>query len=128
MFSNFREPTPEEKQKEQALIDSFYERFVQLVAEAREMPQDRVRELATGEIFTATQAQDNGLIDGLGDIDGAIDLAQQLAGLHERKVTYVKPHRSLRDRLLSGTATGLVEAAAHAVEGRLRGGPYIEYR
>jgi len=122
MFSNFREPTPEEKEREQALINSFYERFVQLVSDAREMPSDRVRELATGEVFTAPEAQANGLIDGLGDLDTAIDLAQSLAELPERKVTYVRPHRGLRDRLLSGTATQLVEAVAWAVEGRMTGG------
>jgi protease IV len=122
MFSNFREPTPEEKEREQALIDSFYERFVQLVSEARSMPADRVKELATGEVFTAPEAQANGLIDGLGDLDTAIDMAQSLAELPERKVTYVRPHRGLRDRLLSGTATQLVEAVAWAVEGRMTGG------
>ena len=60
---------------------AFYERFVELVSEAREhAPGPRTRELATGEIFTAEQAKDNGLIDELGDLDTAIDLAQALAG------------------------------------------------
>jgi protease-4 len=127
MFSSFREPTEEERQKEQALIDSFYRRFVQLVAEARDMPEDRVRELATGEVFTAEQAKDHGLIDELGDIDSAIDLAQSLANLEQRKVSYIRPHRSLRDRLLSGTAASMVDVAAWALESRLRG-PRIEFR
>jgi protease-4 len=127
MFSNFREPTPEEREKEQALLNSFYDRFVELVAEARRLPPERARELATGEIFTAEQAKTSGLIDELGDLDTAIDLAQSLAHLPERKVTYVKPHRGLRDRLLANTATGLMETLAYAVEGRLRGHG-IEYR
>lgn len=127
MFSNFREPTPEEKQKEQALLDAFYDRFVEIVAEARKMPQEHVREIATGEIYTATQAKDLGLIDELGDLDSALELAQSLAGLSERKVTYVKPHRGLRDRLLANTATGMMEALAFGIEGRLRGRG-IEYR
>jgi protease-4 len=119
MFSNFREPTEEEKTKEQALLDAFYDRFVELVAEAREMPVDRVRELATGEIFTAEQAKANGLIDELGDLDTAIDMAQKMAGLSERKVTYVRPHRGLRERLLAGTAASMVDAFELAVETRL---------
>jgi protease-4 len=127
MFSNFREPTPEEREKEQALLDSFYHRFVQLVAEARHIEPDRVRELATGEIYTAEQAKASGLIDELGDLDTAIDLAQSLGGLSERKVTYVKPHRGLRDRLLANSAMGLLEAVAYAFEGRLRE-RHIEYR
>ncbi len=127
MFSNFREPTDEEREKEQALLNSFYDRFVELVAEARQLPPERARELATGEIFTAEQAKTHGLIDELGDLDTAIDLAQSLAELPERKVTYVKPHRGLRDRLLANTATGLMGALAYAVDGRLRE-RRIEYR
>lgn len=120
MFSNFREPTPEEREKEQALLDAFYKRFVDMVAEARKLAPERARELATGEVFTAQQAMDAGLVDELGDLDTAIGLAQGLAGLAERKLTYVKPRRGLRDRLLANTATGLMETVAYAVEGRLR--------
>jgi len=119
MFSSFREPTEEERVKEQALLDGFYERFVDIVAAARKMPRERMRELATGEVFTAPQAKDNGLIDELGDLDTAIDLAQSLAQLPERKVTYIRPHRSLRDRLLNNVSMGLVDSLAWAVEERL---------
>lgn len=120
MFSNFREPTPEEREKEQALLNSFYDRFVELVAEAREMPVERVRELATGEIYTAAQAKEFGLIDDLGDLDSAIDLAQALAGLPERKVTYIRPHRGLRDRLLNNMSAALADNMLWALETRLR--------
>ncbi len=121
MFSFFREPTPEERQKEQALLDGFYERFVELVSSARRIPAERVRELATGELFSAAQAKENGLIDDLGDLDTAIDLAQQLAELSERRVTYVKPRRSLRDRLLNNVAVAMVDALAVAIEERTWG-------
>lgn len=127
MFSSFREPTPEERQKEQALLDSFYERFIELVAESRQMPAERIRELATGEIWSAPQAKEHGLVDELGDLETAIDRAQELAELPQRRVTYVKPHRSLRDRLLTGMATGFVDRAAWALEGRLLE-RRIEYR
>lgn len=120
MFSMFREPTPEERDKEQTLLNAFYDRFVELVAQARRMAPDRARDLATGEVFTADEAKANGLIDDLGDLDTAIDLAQQLAELPERKISYVKPHRGLRERLLSGTATAVVDSFAHAIETRLR--------
>ncbi len=127
MFSNFREPTDEERGKEQALLDTIYDRFVDMVANARDLPNEKVRELATGEIYIAEQAKNLGLIDDLGDLDNAIDLAQSLAGLSERKVTYIKPHKSLRERLLSGTSTGVVDSFAWAIENRLAG-PKIELR
>jgi protease-4 len=120
MFSMFREPTPEERQKEQTLLNSFYDRFVELVANERGMSVEQARELATGEVFTADEAKRNGLIDDLGDLDTAIDLAQGLAELPERKVTYVKPHRGLRDRLLNNAAMATVDAFAFAIETRVR--------
>ena len=119
MFSNFREPTPEERDKEQALMDEVYGRFVEMVAEARGLSIERARELATGEVFTASKAREAGLIDELGDLDTAIDLAMSLSGMKERKVTYIRPHRGLRDRLLSNAATGMVEAFSDAFEARL---------
>lgn len=119
MFSSFREPTEEERGKEQALLDAFYNRFVEIVSEARGMPPERVRDLATGELFTATQARESGLIDELGDLDTAIDLAQALAELPERKVTFMKPHRGLRDRLMNNVSVGLVDGVAWAIESRL---------
>jgi protease-4 len=120
MFSSFREPTPEEEQKEQALMDAVYDRFVAMVAEARSLDAAKAREVATGEVFTAAQAQELGLIDGLGDLDEAIDQARSLAGMSERKVMYVRPHRSLRDRLLGNVSAATVDAFANALETRLR--------
>jgi protease-4 len=119
MFSSFREPTPEEEEKEQVLIDSVYERFVSMVAAARKLEPEAAREIATGELFTAEQARDRKLIDELGDLDEAIDLAQKLADMPQRKVIYVRPHRSLRDRLLGNVSATAVDALASAVETRL---------
>lgn len=119
MFSSFREPTAEEQTKEQGLMDEVYTRFVEMVSEARGMEIERVRELATGEIFTAGQAKANGLIDELGDLDAAIDLAQGMAGLSERKISYLRPHRGLRDRLLNNATAGAVETMVNAIETKL---------
>lgn len=47
-------------------IDSAYERFVDLVADGRKLSKNRVREIADGRIFSAQDALDNKLIDGIG--------------------------------------------------------------
>jgi protease-4 len=119
MFSSFREATPEEHEKEQALMDEVYGRFVEMVAEARGLDVGRARELATGEVFTARQAKEHGLIDELGDLDTAIDLAQGMASMAERKVSYIRPHRGLRDRLLNNMTAGVVDNITHAIETKL---------
>lgn len=49
----------------QGIVDEYYEQFVNIVAEGRKMSVDEVKKLADGRIYTAKQAQENGLIDGI---------------------------------------------------------------
>jgi protease-4 len=104
LWSPFREPTKEEEAREQALIDEFYERFVRSVADARGMNDERVREIATGEVFTGAKALEAGLVDETGDFETAVAAAMRLGGVERRLVTY-RPRRTLRERLLGGFAT-----------------------
>jgi protease-4 len=125
MWSAFREPTEEEKEKEQALLDEFYERFIQVVAEGRKLPPDEVRAFATGEVFTAVRGKEMRLVDELGDLDTAIDMAAEL-GKTPRKIRYVRPKRNLRSLLMSRLASALVEEVSVKLEQSLR--PRIDYR
>lgn len=107
MLSPFREPTEEEKAKEQHLLDDMYNVFVDGVARARGLTADEARALATGEVFTAGEALRHRLIDGLGDLDDAIDWLAARTGA-PRKVRNVRPKRSLRELLVSrGAMAGL---------------------
>ena len=125
MWSSFREPTEEEKEKEQALLDEFYNRFIEVVAEGRKLSPDDVRALATGEVFTAVRGKEMRLVDELGDLDTAIDMAAEL-GKAPRRIRYVRPKRSLRSLLMSRMASALVEEVGVKIEESLR--PRIDYR
>lgn len=125
MWLPFREPTQEEKEKEQSLLDEFYEHFVSTVAEARKLDEAAVRGLATGEVFTASKAQQAGLIDEVGDLEKAIELAMEL-GKVPRRIAYVRPRRGLRELLASRFAVSLVEEVNALLESAMRG--RIEYR
>lgn len=57
--------TAEQKAIYQSIVDEAYEQFVSIVAQARGMSVDDVKALADGRIYTASQALDNGLIDGI---------------------------------------------------------------
>ena len=63
MGAFYREPSEEEKQKEQELIDGYFNYFINLVAKGRRMEEGRVRELATGEVFLGEKAKSLGLVD-----------------------------------------------------------------
>jgi protease IV len=79
-----RPMTAEERNILQALIMDAYGQFVGAVAEGRRLPEDEVRRLADGRIYTGKQALDNKLVDKLGDSVDAVELAAQLGGIQGR--------------------------------------------
>lgn len=88
MYSGFRELTREEEEIMQGLVDEYYEHFVAVVAEGRGLTIDEVRDLATGQLYTGIEARRLGLVDDLGGLETAIDLAAELAGIEDATVEY----------------------------------------
>ncbi len=120
MGAFYREPTPEEEARMQALVDELYESFVAKVAAARGMTPEETRERATGEVFTGSRALELGLVDELGDLDRAIEVAAALAGLPvPERPQYVRARRPLRARLLGGYGASLADTLVEETERRL---------
>ncbi len=119
MGSLFRENTPEEDEKLDALIHSVYERFVDIVAEGRpELTRDQVASLASGEIHTGAEAHEIGLVDRLGDLNDAIEWAADAAGI-EKRTTLVRPKRGLLQMLMTQGADSVAHALVDAFVDRL---------
>jgi len=93
MGSPFRPMTEEERAIFQGVIDSFYQRFLNVVQEGRRnLTADQVRKLADGRIYSGEQAKELGLVDTVGYLDDAIEMAKKQAGLTEaRVVVYKRP-------------------------------------
>lgn len=73
IMSSAREMTDEERQILQEYVDESFNRFVEVVMTGRDMSREEVLEIATGRIFTGTQAQELGLVDEIGFFDDALD-------------------------------------------------------
>ncbi len=100
MYRGFREMTQEEKEIMQGTIDEFYELFIEVVAEGRGLDKERVRNLATGQMYTGAAAKELGLIDELGNLDTAINLTAEIAGIEDPVVEYYRqPGLTLRSLL-----------------------------
>ncbi|MCJ7693748.1 MAG: signal peptide peptidase SppA, partial [Sedimentisphaerales bacterium] len=108
--SSFRMPTDEEKQYIQdKLIKPAYERFVGIVAKGREsLSLEEVRSLSDGSVYSAQEAMDEKLIDGIGYLDEAIEEVMTLAGIEDGQVVaYKRPFsfssilRSQRSNILN---------------------------
>jgi protease-4 len=80
-MSPYRPWTPEEVKIAEAKIRHLYDLFLSTVAEgrkARGLTRERVDELGRGHIWTGAEAQAHGLVDRLGGISDALDLAATL--------------------------------------------------
>lgn len=76
-----RSITPKEREYLQQVIDDTYDQFVDVVVKERELSQSQVYKLADGRVFTGRQAQKLKLIDELGDLEDAIEIAAKMAGI-----------------------------------------------
>ena len=63
------------------------------------MEESAVRELATGEVFTATRGKELGLVDDFDGFAEALDIAAQLGDARPRPL-WVRPKRPFSARLL----------------------------
>jgi protease-4 len=107
--SPFREMTEEEKKVWQEILDQAYEDFVGVVVEARELPEETVRELADGSVYTGRQAVELGLADAVGTRDDAISKAADLGGIEGRpRVLELTPQPGLLEIFYSFQARSTV--------------------
>ncbi|RZD22892.1 signal peptide peptidase SppA [Pseudoalteromonas sp. MEBiC 03485] len=91
----------------QMSVENAYKRFLNVVAEARNMTPEQVDKIAQGRVWIATQAKDLGLVDKLGDKQDAIKAAAELAKLKHYDVKTIKQSLTPQEQMLQdilGTA------------------------
>ena len=71
----------EEKAAMQNFINQGYKLFVQRCADGRGMSVEAIEKIAEGRVWTGATAKELGLVDELGGLDKAIDIAAEKAGV-----------------------------------------------
>jgi protease-4 len=99
MYAPTRDFTEEEWTRVNSFLDRIYDDFVGKVAEGRGLSRERVDELARGRVWTGADAHERGLVDELGGIGLAIDVARRRSSLPADAPVRVFPHVSPLDRL-----------------------------
>ncbi len=84
--SPFRPMTEQDMKYFQGVVDNSYEQFLNVVAENRKLPVDKLKKFADGRVFTGEQALKLGLIDTLGSFEDAIKIAAHLGGIKGKPV------------------------------------------
>lgn len=103
--SLYRDLKPEEREMLQEMVDEAYEDFVQVVMEGRDLSEKQVRAVADGRVFSGRRAVATGFADREGNLDDAVALAGDLAGIEgePRTIEYGR-EPSMLDILLSSLA------------------------
>lgn len=108
-LSPFEKATPESLQVVQALIDDFYNRFVDMVASGRKLPRETVLKLADGRVYSGKRAVELKLVDAIGGEEEAVAWLEQ-----ERKIPKgldiidesAKPPLGIMEQLTQSTFLG----------------------
>ena len=101
-FGNITRPvSAREREMLQAYIEKGYDLFLTRCAEGRNMPKDSMALYAEGRVWTGNQAKEIGLVDELGGMERAIEVAAEMANLGKSYVVFEYPKmRSRIDELL----------------------------
>lgn len=91
--SPLRPMKPHERELFQGLVDGFYQQFVDVVAQGRpKLTRPAVATLADGRVYNAQQALESGLVDRIGTLNDAIEVAKQRADITSAHVViYRRP-------------------------------------
>jgi protease IV len=106
-----REMTESEKILLKNLIEDIRDQFVTAVAQGRNMPRERISELADGRIFSGREAKELGLVDYLGNFQDAVNITKQIAKIKgEAQLIYPEKKRKslLFDYLLKDVADHII--------------------
>ena len=104
--SPLRKMSDEERKLLQSVMDDVHHQFIQAVADGRSLEVSDVEPLADGRIYTGRQAKEARLVDELGDLDDAIHIAADIAGMEgEPKVVEPRKRFSFRDIIESRWAS-----------------------
>lgn len=109
LLSPFKEVTPEEREMLLGIINSIYDRFVDIVSESRNLSREQVVKIADGGIFTAARAKELGLIDAIGYREDAMGEACKLAGIESAALVKRVTKKSISEILsdMSAMSSGI---------------------
>jgi protease IV len=103
------------------LIGEIQGQFVDAVAKGRNLPVEKVREIADGRVLSGARCKELGLVDMLGNFQDAVDLAKEISGI-EGDVTLVysrKAKGKLWQLLLEDATESLYRAVRSVLQTRL---------
>lgn len=99
MYSPFQPPTPAQRDAVARELDSVYTAFARQVGEARKLNGARLDAAARGRVFSGADAKVMGLVDELGGLQRALEIAREKGGIAASSQIELKRFPGEQDRL-----------------------------
>jgi protease-4 len=103
-FSDLGNPTrpitDQERRIIQDNVERGYETFTTKAAQGRRMSVENLKKIASGRVWAGSQAKENGLVDVIGGLDVAIDIAAKKAKLKEFQPKYYPVQQDFFTKLI----------------------------
>lgn len=104
MFSGMTEPM---MTVFQANVEDGYRRFLNLVAQGREMSVEQVDAVGQGQVWSGSRALEYGLVDNLGDLPDAVAAAARLANVSDYELRYIEKALTPAEQFLQQLANNI---------------------
>ena len=108
---------PEEKVVLQKYVNNGYDLFLKRCADGRGVAVEDIAKIAEGRVWTGSKAKEIGLVDELGDLDKAVGIAAQKAGLVHYSVKAYPEEENFVEKLMDTGKDDYMEAMAREALG-----------
>lgn len=92
MFSPMFGYTPDQLKLANHMLDDMYEQFVDNVSKARQIPKEKVYELANGQVYMGKRAKELKLVDEIGGLSRAVEVTRELLQLPPEHKLHLEVH------------------------------------
>ena len=101
----FREPTEADLEYIQDIIDDSFQQFLNVVSTERKIDMEELKKIATGRVYTGLQAKELRLVDTLGTLEDAIQIAADMGGIEgEPTIVMEKKKTAWLEYFVEGSA------------------------
>ncbi|MHA6248796.1 signal peptide peptidase SppA [Pontibacter sp. CAU 1760] len=112
--------SPQEQEIVQNQINQIYETFTGKAAQGRNMPQDKLKEYASGRVWSGIEAKQRNLVDAYGGLEEAIDIAAAKANIaDDYRLKSLPARKSFFEEMFTGFNAEAKEMAIKAEMGEL---------
>ncbi len=126
ILSQTKPATEQEKLIIQRIVDESYTQFITQAAQDRGIPLEEMKMIAEGRVWSGTEAKDKKLVDVLGGMDDAIDIAVNAAGIAEDyRVRYYPEQKTWVEELFTSLEKDLEARSLKSQLGEFY--PYVNH-